>query len=57
MVNLEPNGHYEFASDIDSVRVSVSWVAKSGTICDMDLHAYIFDERVSVTDDAIDRLF
>jgi hypothetical protein len=45
---IEPNNTYAFPTDADGIRITVSWVSKQqGVICDLDLNAFIYDERVS----------
>lgn len=44
---IEPNGIYTFPVDVDGVRIKVEWVSKQqGIICDLDLNAFFYDERV-----------
>ena len=43
---LPIQGIYSFSGDSNVVRFEVQWTTKSfGVICDLDLHAYVFDER------------
>jgi len=47
--NIEPYSTYTFPSDVDGTKIIVSWMSKQqGVICDLDLNALVYDERVSV---------
>lgn len=51
---VEAQGTFAFQSDLQGVRLAVSWVSKQqGIICDLDLNAFFYDERVSTIADNI----
>ncbi len=48
LVSIEPMGSYIFPPEIDGIRITVQWVSKQqGIMCDLDLNALMYDERVS----------
>lgn len=51
---IEPNGVYKFPEQLEGIRLNVQWTSKQqGIICDLDLNAFMYDERVSFETDAV----
>lgn len=45
---IEPYETFTCGGDIDGIRLTASWTSKQqGVICDLDLNAFLYDERVS----------
>jgi hypothetical protein len=44
---IEPSDLFAFNEQVGSIRLTVEWKSKGNIIVDLDLHVYIFDERVS----------
>ncbi|RYG68910.1 hypothetical protein EON64_04060 [archaeon] len=45
---IEPNSVYRFPEQLEGIRLNVQWTSKQqGIICDLDLNAFMYDERVS----------
>jgi hypothetical protein len=48
LLTLDGGATYSFPVEVDGIRLSISWVSKQqGIMCDLDLTALIYDERVS----------
>ncbi len=49
LLAVESGGTYAFPIEVDGIRISISWVSKQqGIMCDLDLTALVYDERVSI---------
>ncbi len=43
------HGPFTFPDQIDKIRFTVEWTSKSRMVCDLKLHIYCYDERVSAS--------
>jgi hypothetical protein len=48
ILTLEAGQTFAFSDGTDGARLTIQWTSKQqGIICDLDIHAFMWDERVS----------